>query len=40
MTRKQKRMLIRILIAAVLFLAALITDHTLHSQHFTWTDFR
>ena len=30
MTRKQKRMLIRILIAAVLFLAALITDHTLH----------
>lgn len=30
MTRKQKRMLIRILIAAVLFLTALITDHTLH----------
>ena len=30
MTRKQKRMLIRILIAAVLFLAALIIDHTLH----------
>lgn len=30
MTCKQKRMLIRILIAAVLFLAALITDHTLH----------
>lgn len=30
MTRKQKHMLIRILIAAVLFLAALITDHTLH----------
>lgn len=30
MTRKQKRMLIRILIAAVLFLAVLITDHTLH----------
>lgn len=30
MTRKQKRMLIRILIAAVLFFAALITDHTLH----------